>query len=80
MQTVLISFKPSFRLLLLNLNLNLMTRFGLPNQNGLLNLKPRFGLGKNFKISPGLAFSCLLHGQKLKLAEVYLNPNLARFD
>ena len=40
----------------------------------------RFGWAKVLKFHPVLLFSCLLHGQKLKLAEVYLNPNLARFD
>ena len=40
----------------------------------------RFGWAKVLKFHPVLLFSCLLHGQKLKLAKVYLNPNLARFD
>ena len=43
-------------------------------------LKRRFGWAKVLKFHPVLLFSYLLHDQKLKLAEVYLNPNLARFD
>ena len=46
----------------------------------LTSLITRFGWAKVLKFHPVLIFSCLLHGQKLKLAEVYLNPNLARFD
>ena len=38
----------------------------------------RFGWPKVLKFHPVLLFSCLLHGQILKLAEVYLNPNLAK--
>ena len=43
-------------------------------------LLTRFGWAKVLKFHPVLLFSCLLDGQKLKLAEIYLNPNLARFD
>ena len=48
--------------------------------NVMANLMTRFGWAKVLKFHPVLLFSCLLHGQKLKLAEVYLNPNIARFD
>ena len=39
-----------------------------------------FGWAKVFKFHLLSLLSCLLHGQKLKLVEVYLNPNIARFD
>ena len=39
-----------------------------------------FWLGKSFKISSGFTFFLSFAWSKTKLAEVYLNPNLARFD
>ena len=47
--------------------------------NTLKILKSCFGWAKKLKFHPLLLFSYLLHGQKCKLAQIYLKPNINWF-